>query len=156
MTAKNDFPSHAPTARSEPPPSIVARWMALAPCLLSVLRIVTAFQFMQYGTAKLFAFPGPLLPGGATAALSSLPGIAGILEAFGGFLLLIGLFTRPVAFLLSGQMAIAYWMFHATKGFWPILNHGDPAIFFCFAWLYISSAGPGPWSIDALRQRRSR
>lgn len=132
-------------------PSVVKRWSAWAPYLLSALRIVAAFLFMQFGTAKLFAFPAAIMPGGGTAPLASLAGVAGVLEAFGGALLLVGLFTRPVAFLLSGQMAVAYFIGHAPQGFWPVLNQGHPAVLFCFVWLYLSAAGPGPWSLDALR-----
>jgi putative oxidoreductase len=136
------------------PQTLTARWSTWAPSLLSVLRIIAAFLFMQFGTAKLFAFPGAVVPGGGTVAVASLPGIAGVLEAFGGALLLLGLFTRPVAFLLSGEMAVAYFMGHAPKGFWPVLNQGHPAILFCFVWLYVSAAGGGPWSLDALRTGR--
>jgi putative oxidoreductase len=132
--------------------TLVARWRSWAPYLLSVLRIIAAFVFMQFGSAKLLAIPAAIMPGGGTAPLTSLPGFAGSLELVGGALLLLGLFTRPVAFLLSGEMAIAYFMGHAPQGFWPVLNQGSPAILFCFIWLYISSAGPGPWSIDALRR----
>jgi putative oxidoreductase len=132
---------------------VVSRWRSWSPYLLSVLRIVTAFLFMQYGTGKLFAFPGPLMPGGGTAPVASLPGVAGVLEAFGGALLLIGLFTRPVAFLLSGEMAVAYFMAHAPHGFWPVLNQGAPAVWYCFVFLYFSSAGGGRWSLDAQRRR---
>jgi putative oxidoreductase len=134
-------------------PNAAARWSTWAPYLLSTLRIVAAFLFMQFGTAKLFAFPAAVMPGGGTASLASVPGFAGALEAFGGALLLLGLFTRPVAFLLSGEMAVAYFIGHAPQGFWPVLNQGHPAIMFCFVWLYVSSAGPGPWSLDALRKR---
>lgn len=130
---------------------LITRWRSWSPQLLSLVRIVAAFLFMQYGTAKLFAFPGALMPGGGTVEVASLIGLAAILETFGGFLLLVGLFTRPVAFLLSGEMAVAYFKGHAPQGFWPILNHGEPAVFFCFLWLYISAAGPGPWSVDARR-----
>lgn len=138
-------------------PSIVARrFTSAAPHLLSALRIVAAFLFVQFGTAKLFAFPGPLMPGGGAMPVASLPGVAGILETFGGALLLVGLFTRPVAFLVSGEMAFAYFIGHAPHGFWPVLNGGHPAVLFCFVWLYVSAAGPGPWSLDALRQGRSR
>jgi putative oxidoreductase len=132
------------------------RWRALAPYLLSILRIVAAFLFMQVGTAKLFAFPAAVMPGGGTAPVASLPGVAGILEVFGGFLLLIGLFTRPVAFVLSGEMAFAYFLGHAPNGLWPVLNQGSPAILFCFLFLYLSAAGPGPWSVDVLRPPRGR
>ena len=132
-------------------PSIVEKWSAWAPRLKSVLRIVAAFLFMQAGTMKLFAFPIGMPPNGGTAPLMSQIGIGGILEVFGGGLLLLGLFTRPVAFILSGEMAVAYFQFHAPKGFWPIINGGGDAIFYCFLWLYFSAAGAGPWSLDAAR-----
>jgi putative oxidoreductase len=131
----------------------LSRWRSGAPRLLSVLRIVAAFLFIQVGTAKLFALPGAVMPGGGTAPLGSLPGIAGLLEAVGGSLLLLGWFTRPVAFLLSGEMAVAYFYGHAPQGFWPVLNQGTDAAFYAFLWLYLSAAGPGPWSVDALRRR---
>jgi putative oxidoreductase len=129
------------------------RWRRAEPYFLSVLRIVTAFLFMQFGTAKWFAFPGSTMPDGSTVALASQLGVAAVLETIGGLLLLLGLFTRPVAFLLSGQMAFAYFMAHAPQGFWPVLNQGTPAVLFSFVWLYISAAGPGPWSLDAWRGR---
>jgi len=132
---------------------LVSRWPSWRPYLLSILRIITAFLFMQVGTAKLFAFPGAVMPNGGTAPVGSLPGIAGVLETFGGLLLLVGLFTRPVAFLLSGEMAVAYFIAHAPQGFWPVLNQGAPAVLYCFLFLYLSAAGGGPWSIDALRAR---
>lgn len=131
--------------------SLTARWSSWAPYLLSILRIIAAFLFVQYGTTKLLAFPAAVMPGGGTASLTSIAGVAGALELVGGALLLAGLFTRPVAFVLSGQMAVAYFMGHAGQGFWPVLNGGAPAVFFCFLWLHISAAGPGPWSIDAYR-----
>ncbi len=131
-------------------PNLAARWSSWAPQLKSVLRIVAASVFMQYGTMKLFGWPTPM-PGGKTAALLSQVGVAGGLEVFGGGLLLLGLFTRPVAFLLSGEMAVAYFQFHAPKSVWPIINQGPPAILFCFLWLYLSAAGGGPWSVDAVR-----
>ncbi len=136
--------------------SVVAWWSAWSPRLLSVLRIVAAFLFIQFGTAKLFAFPGAVMPGGGTVALASLPGIAGLLEAVGGALLLVGLATRPVAFLLSGEMAFAYFIGHAPHGFWPVLNQGHPAVLFCFVWLYLSAAGGGPWSVDAALGKAGR
>lgn len=135
--------------------SFTAHWSSCAPYVLSVLRIIAAFLFLQIGTAKLFAFPGAVMPGGGTASLTSLAGVAGALEVVGGALLLVGLFTRPVAFVLSGEMAVAYFIGHAPQGFWPVLNGGGPAVSFCFLWLYFSAAGPGPWSIDALRRRRA-
>jgi putative oxidoreductase len=133
--------------------NLAARWRSSAPYLLSVLRIVAAFLFIQYGTGKLLAFPHALVPGGGTVPLTSLPGVAGTLESVGGTLLLAGLFTRPVAFVLAGEMACAYFIGHAPRGFWPVFNGGAPAVFFAFLWLYVSAAGPGPWSIDAVRGR---
>ncbi len=133
-------------------PALVARWRTWTPYLLSVLRIVIGFLFIEYGTAKLYGWPAPLMPGGGTAPLLTLPGIAGFLEAYGGILILLGLLTRPVAFLLSGEMAVAYFIGHAGHGFWPVINQGAPAVFYCFAFLYFSAAGAGPWSLDALRR----
>jgi putative oxidoreductase len=123
-----------------------------APRLLSVLRIVSAFLFMQHGMQKLFGYPGAPQAGGLE--LLSMTGIAGILETFGGALLLLGLFTQPVAFVLSGQMAVAYFQVHAPQGFWPVLNRGELAALYCFVFLYFAAAGGGPWSIDAKRGRR--
>ena len=108
-------------------------------------------MFIQTGTMKLFAFPVGMPPDGATAKLASQVGLGGILETFGGTLLLLGLYTRPVAFVLSGEMAVAYFQFHAPQGFWPAVNGGGSAALYCFVWLYISAAGAGPWSIDAKR-----
>ena len=110
---------------------------------------------MQYGTAKWFAFPAAVMPGGGTAPLMSQAGVAAVLEVIGGGLMLVGLFSRPVAFVLAGEMAFAYFIGHAPQGFWPVLNQGSPAIIFCFVWLYLSAAGPGPWSLDALMRRGS-
>lgn len=117
-----------------------------SPRLLSVLRIIIAFLFMQHGGQKLFSFP--VAKAGPPLELLSLIGVAGVLEFFGGLLLLLGLFSRPVAFLLSGQMAVAYFMAHAPKGFWPIANQGELAVLYCFAFLYLAAAGGGPWSLD--------
>lgn len=136
--------------------SIASRWTTWAPFLRSVLRVVAAFLFIQFGTTKLFAFPAAIMPGGGTAPLASLAGVAGVLETFGGALLLVGLFTRPIAFLVSGEMAFAYFIGHAPQGFWPVLNQGHPAVLFCFIWLYLSAAGPGPLSVDALWGWRRR
>jgi putative oxidoreductase len=132
---------------------LASRWRSWAPYLQSILRVVAAFLFMQHGMSKLFAFPVALLPNGGTVAIASQLGVAGILETFGGLCLLLGLFTRPVAFLLSCEMAVAYFTSHAPQGLWPLVNHGEPAVFFAFAWLFFSAAGPGPWSLDALRNR---
>lgn len=120
-----------------------------SPYLLSVLRIITAFLFMEHGGQKLLGFPSSG-QGGAAPALFSLIWVAGILELCGGFLVLLGLFTRPLAFLLSGQMAVAYFMAHAPQGFWPILNRGELAVLYCFVFLYLAAAGGGPWSLDRL------
>jgi len=133
-------------------PAIVTKWKSWSPQLLSVLRIVAAFLFFQFGSAKWFAFPAAIMPGGGTAPLGSLAWFASVIEVLGGGLLLLGLFTRPVAFLLAGEMAVAYFYGHAGNGFWPLLNQGTPAVFFCFLFLYISAAGPGPWSLDAKRR----
>jgi putative oxidoreductase len=133
-------------------PSIPTRWRSWSPYLLSILRIVAAFLFMQFGTAKLFGFPAPIMPGGETAPMGSLAWFAAVLESFGGLFLLFGLFTRPVAFILSGEMAFAYFIGHAPQGFWPVLNQGHPAVLFCFVFLYFSAAGGGPWSLDAMRR----
>jgi putative oxidoreductase len=135
--------------------TFASRWAACAPQLRSLLRIVAAFMFILAGATKLFGFPIAALPGGKTVALGSQLGVGAVIEVFGGALLLLGLFTRPLAFLASGQMAVAYFQFHFPKSFWPVVNGGVSAVLYCFIWLYISAAGPGPWSVDALR-RRSR
>jgi putative oxidoreductase len=123
---------------------------AWAPRLLGLLRIVSALIFLEHGAQKLLGFPA-MTPGGQLPPLLSLFWFGGILELLGGLLLLIGLFTRPVAFILAGEMAVAYWMFHAPKSPFPAVNMGDAAILFCFVFLYLSAAGPGAWSVDALR-----
>ena len=117
-----------------------------APRVLSILRIVAALIFMEHGTQKLLGFPPSDSP---APALFSLGGLAGVLELVGGVLLLLGLFTRPVAFILSGEMAFAYWIAHAPQSFFPVLNGGDAAILYCFVFLYLAAAGGGPWSLDA-------
>lgn len=125
-----------------------------APQLLSVLRMVAGFTFMFPGTMKLYGWP-IAMPGGGTVAPFSQMWVGGVLEVFGGALMLLGLFTRPVAFLLSGEMAVAYFQFHQPRGTLPIQNGGLDAVLFCFIWLYLSAAGPGPWSLDALLRRGS-
>lgn len=132
--------------------SLADRWMASAPKLLSVLRIVAGFLFFLAGTSKIFAFPVGM-PGGLTAVFPSQVWIGGVLELVGGALLMLGLFTRPAAFVLSGEMAVAYFQFHAQSSFWPTVNNGVPAVLDCFIFLYLSAAGGGPWSLDALRKR---
>ncbi len=134
-------------------PKIVAKWSGWAPYLQSVLRIVAALLFIQFGTMKLFAFPVGMPPDGGTAKLMSQTGLGGILEVFGGGLILLGLFTRPVAFVLAGEMAVAYFQFHFPKSFWTVVNMGTPAVLYCFLMLYFSAAGAGPWSLDAKRGR---
>ena len=125
------------------------RLSAWAPQVSSVLRIAAALLFMQHGTQKLLGFPGD--PN--EVALMSLMGVAGILELFGGALLLVGLFTRPVAFILSGFMAVAYFMAHAGRSFFPILNGGELAALYCFVFFYFVFAGGGAWSLDAVWRR---
>jgi putative oxidoreductase len=122
-----------------------------APRILSVLRIVAALIFLLHGTQKLFGFPAP--PASGLPPIMSIYGIGAILELVGGILLLLGAFTRPVAFILSGEMAVAYWMFHAPRNLYPTLNGGDAAILYCFVFLYLVFAGPGPWSVDAARRK---
>lgn len=117
--------------------------------LLSALRIVSAFLLMAHGTQKLFNFPAP---NPFPVALQSMPGAAGVIETLGGFLLLIGLFTRPVGFILSGEMAFAYFLIHSPQGFWPLLNMGELAALNCFIFLYLAAAGGGPWSVDRMRR----
>ncbi len=120
----------------------------LAPHALSVLRIITGFLFMTHGMQKLLSFPVAF---SKPVALFSLMGLAGSLELVGGALVLIGLFTRPAAFILSGEMAFAYFMAHAPQSFWPLINRGEAAVLYCFVFLYLAAAGAGPWSIDRLR-----
>jgi len=120
----------------------------VAPYLLSALRVAAALIFLMHGTQKVLGFPG-----GGRMPLTSLLGIAGVIELVGGILMVPGLFTRPVAFVLAGEMAVAYFRAHMPRGTWPILNGGELAVLFCFTWLYFSAAGPGPLSLDALRKR---
>lgn len=136
-------------------PTLARRWIAWEPQLLSVLRMVSGLMFLLAGTSKLFAFPVGM-PGGATALFPSQIWIGGMLEVVGGALILVGLFTRPTAFVLSGEMAVAYFQFHAPEGFWPTVNGGVPAVLYCFLFLYLSAAGAGPWSLDALWRQRDR
>ena len=128
------------------------------PRVLSVLRVIAAFLLLQHGLQKVFGVLVPPAQPGAPQShgefqLFSLMGLAGILEFAGPVLLLLGLFTRPVAFILSGLMAVAYFMGHAPGGFWPIINKGELAVIYCFVFLYLSVAGGGEWSLDRLLQR---
>ena len=115
---------------------------------LAVLRIVAGLVFISVGTMKVFGFP-PMPAGTPPIALLSQMGIGGLMEVIGGILIVLGLFTRPVAFILSGEMAVAYWQFHAPQSMWPSVNGGTPAIMYCFFFLYLVFAGPGVWSLDA-------
>jgi putative oxidoreductase len=124
-------------------PSTVAAW---APRLLSVFRIVMALLFLTHGLVKLFGFPAGAQPG--QVPLMGLFGVAGVLELVGGLAILIGLYMRPVAFILSGQMAVAYFVVHAPQSFFPAVNGGELAILYCFGFLYLAAAGAGPWSVD--------
>jgi len=130
-----------------------SRWTALSGPFHSLLRIVAAFIFLQSGTMKIFAFPVGVPPNGGTVPLASQVGVGGVLEVVCGAMLLLGWYTRPNAFLMSGMMAVAYFQFHAPNGFWPVVNGGIPAALYAFLWLYFSAAGGGPWSIDAWRGR---
>ena len=123
---------------------IPASW---SPRLLSVLRIMVALGFMQHGVSKFFGIPPFPMP------LNPLLYTAGTLELVGGGLLVLGLFTRPVAFVLSGMSAIGYFMFHAPQGFFPAANMGEPIFLYCFVFLYLAAAGGGAWSIDAMRTK---
>ena len=129
--------------------SFYASW---TPRLLSVLRIVSAFLFIAHGAQKLFGFLAP--PGMPSFPPLSQMWIGGVLEFFGGLLLLIGLFTRPVAFILSGMMAVAYFQMHAPGGIWPLQNKGELAVLYCFVFLFLSVAGGGEWSVDRMLRRR--
>jgi len=129
--------------------SFYASW---TPRLLSVLRIIAAFLFIAHGAQKLFGFLAP--PGMPSFEPLSQMWIGGVLEFFGGLLLLLGLFTRPVAFILSGMMAVAYFQMHAPGGFWPLQNKGELAVLYCFVFLFFSVAGGGEWSLDRLLRRR--
>jgi putative oxidoreductase len=130
--------------------SLRATWQ---PYLLSVLRIVLGLLYMQHGLSKLFGFPGAPPP---NFTLFSLLGLAGILETFGGLAILLGFFTSPVAFILAGEMAFAFFMSHFPRGWFPLLNQGNLAILYCFVYLYLAAAGGGPWSVDAMRARTAR
>jgi putative oxidoreductase len=114
-----------------------------------VLRIVAALLYLLHGTSKLFAIPAG--PSGATVVLASRLGAAGVIEIIGGTLILIGLFTRPAAFICSGEMAFAYFLGHAPRGWIPLQTGGELPILYCFIFLYLAAAGAGPWSVDAAR-----
>lgn len=123
------------------------------PATLAALRVVTGLLFLSHGLVKLAGFPEGAQPG--LQPLASLMGVGAVIEVVTGALVLLGLFTRPAAFIASGQMAVAYWMFHAPSGFHPLLNGGEGAILFCFVFLFLSTAGPGAFSLDAALRRRT-
>jgi putative oxidoreductase len=120
-----------------------------APYLLSVLRIMTGLLFLQHPFAKFFGIPH--VAAFDNLRLFSLVGLAGVIELVGSILIIAGFYTRTVAFILSGEMAVAYFMGHAPRDFYPLTNGGEPAVLFCFIFLYIAASGPGPWSVDAMR-----
>ncbi|MBI3449857.1 MAG: DoxX family protein [Acidobacteria bacterium] len=126
-----------------------------APIAYFLLRLVAGLLFFQAGSMKFLGWFGgmPGGPPGGTAPLMTQIGIGGLLEFFGGIAIMLGLFTRPVAFILSGEMAVAYWQFLAPQGAWPIQNHGDSAVLFCFIFLFMAAQGGGPFSLDALIDR---
>ncbi len=126
---------------------------AHAPKVLSLLRIVAGLMFIQHGTQKIFSFPAAAR--GPFEIMSQL-GIGGVLELVGGTLIVLGLFTRPVAFVLSGMMAVAYFQFHGTSSLYPLVNGGELAALYCFVFLYLAFAGPGAWALDGLTGRRRR
>ncbi len=125
-----------------------SRWQ---PQALAILRIVTGLCFLAHGVVKIFGFPDGAMPG--QQEIASFMGFAGLLELIGGALIILGLFTRPTAFVLSGMMAVAYWMAHAPQGPFPVANGGDAAILYCFVFLYLVTSGPGAWSLDGARKR---
>ncbi len=125
-------------------------WTNWQPKILSVLRFIVGFLFLWHGSQKLFGFP----PSDKAGGLSALIAVAGTLEFFGGLLLVVGLFTRWTAFILSGLMAVAYFMAHGTKAFLPIVNGGEPAVIYCFVFLYLFFAGGGEWSLDNLLRKK--
>lgn len=129
-----------------------ARLGAFAPQMLSVLRIVTGLIFLEHGAQKFLSFP-PGAGAGSGLAFASPGSYAGVIELVAGLLIAIGLFTRPAAFLASGTMAVAYWIAHAPQNMFPVNNGGDAAILYCFVFLYFVFSGPGPWSLDAARNR---
>jgi len=124
-----------------------AKWQSH---ILSVLRIMTGLLFLEHGTSKYLGFPHV----DKVPEALSMPGVSGMLELVGGALIVLGLFTRPVAFVLSGNMAVAYFYAHAPRAFFPVLNGGDAAILYCFVFLYLFFAGPGPLSVDAMMKRK--
>jgi len=126
--------------------------LAWEPRILSILRIIVGLLYMQHGLFKIFGFPPGPNPAKPYVLMTLVPGLAGLLELIGGALVTVGLFTRIAAFILSGEMAFAYFMAHAPRAFYPYSNGGELAVLYCFAFLYLAFAGPGPWSVDRLRK----
>ena len=145
LMASSSLPTPAPTATSGLVP---ARWTDL---VLFVARVVIGLMFASHGAQKLLGWFGGMPGSGATVPVLSLPGIAGVLELVGGVLLAIGLSTRAVAFVLAGEMAVAYFMAHAIQGMHPLVNHGEPAVLYCFFFLVLWAVGPGAYSLDGRR-----
>ena len=133
-------------------PSLRTSLDRLAPYVLSILRIIAALLFLEHGTSKFFGFPSPMAP----PAVFDMEWFAALIEFGGGVLLTLGLFTRAAAFIMSGEMAVGYFLIHAPHGFFPYLNHGELAVMYCFVFFYLIFAGAGPWSLDALIWRKGR
>lgn len=123
--------------------------------MLAIFRIVAGLMFMSAGTMKLFGFPANPMPDAPPIELMSQMGIGGLLEVVGGAMIVLGLLTRPAAFILAGEMAVAYFQFHFPQGFWPTSNNGVPAVMYCFFFLYLVFAGAGAWSVDRVLARRA-
>lgn len=129
---------------------------ALEPYVRSLMRIVVGFVFIEHGLQTVFGLLGGMGGSGATAHFLSLPWATGIIEFSGGALIILGWFTSPAAFVLSGEMAVAYFWAHSPRGFWPLVNHGELAVVYCFIFLYLSAAGPGPVSADYIVRKKYR